>query len=176
MVCGGCVVGARPERGCAGRQADGAEVLEPQADRLEQIFKDPMTTMAAIDRLVHHAIILEFEGAGQRAKKTAGECGTNPPPCSPKTRQPRPPWLRSAAGSASWKKRPSRDRFDPSPHAGELPASGHPDRAPELLRHRRHSKSLARNPSRPRSRLPTRRRPPRHAPALCPRPTPAPSR
>jgi len=28
----------------------------------DQIFKDPMTTMAAIDRLVHHAIILEFIG------------------------------------------------------------------------------------------------------------------
>ena len=28
-----------------------------------------MTTMAAIDRLVHHAIILEFDGASQRAKK-----------------------------------------------------------------------------------------------------------
>ena len=38
----------------------------------DQIFKDPMTTMAAIDRLVHHAIILEFDGASLRAKK-AGE-------------------------------------------------------------------------------------------------------
>ena len=26
----------------------------------ERIFKDPMTTAAAIDRLVHHAIILEL--------------------------------------------------------------------------------------------------------------------
>ena len=38
----------------------------------DQIFKDAMTTMAAIDRLVHHSIILEFDGASQRAKK-AGE-------------------------------------------------------------------------------------------------------
>ena len=38
----------------------------------DQIFKDPMTTMAAIDRLVHHAIILEFDGASLRARK-AGE-------------------------------------------------------------------------------------------------------
>lgn len=29
----------------------------------DQIFKDPMITMAAIDRLVHHPIILEFDGA-----------------------------------------------------------------------------------------------------------------
>ena len=34
----------------------------------DQIFKDPMTTMAAIDRLVHHAIILEFDGNSHRAK------------------------------------------------------------------------------------------------------------
>lgn len=34
----------------------------------DQIFKDPMTTMAAIDRLVHHATILEFNGASHRAQ------------------------------------------------------------------------------------------------------------
>ena len=38
----------------------------------DQIFKDPLTTMAAIDRLVHHSIILEFDGVSQRARK-AGE-------------------------------------------------------------------------------------------------------
>lgn len=32
----------------------------------DQIFKDPMTTMAAVDRLVHHSIILEFDGETQR--------------------------------------------------------------------------------------------------------------
>jgi len=32
----------------------------------DQIFKDPLTTMAAVDRLVHHAIILEFDGESQR--------------------------------------------------------------------------------------------------------------
>lgn len=32
----------------------------------DQIFKDPMTTMAAVDRLVHHAVILEFTGDSQR--------------------------------------------------------------------------------------------------------------
>ena len=35
----------------------------------DQIFKDPMTTMAAIDRLVHHALILEFTGESVRAQK-----------------------------------------------------------------------------------------------------------
>ncbi len=35
----------------------------------DQIFKDPMTTMAAIDRLVHHAIILEFNGESLRTPR-----------------------------------------------------------------------------------------------------------
>lgn len=34
----------------------------------DQIFKDPMTTMAAIDRLVHHSTILEFNGDSHRAQ------------------------------------------------------------------------------------------------------------
>jgi DNA replication protein DnaC len=38
----------------------------------DQIFKDPMTTMAAIDRLVHHALILEFTGESVRAQKAKG--------------------------------------------------------------------------------------------------------
>ena len=38
----------------------------------DQIFKDPMTTMAAIDRLVHHALILEFDGESVRAQKAQG--------------------------------------------------------------------------------------------------------
>lgn len=33
----------------------------------DQIFKDPMTTAAAIDRLVHHAVILEMTGKSFRA-------------------------------------------------------------------------------------------------------------
>jgi DNA replication protein DnaC len=38
----------------------------------DKIFKDPMTTAAAIDRLVHHATILELTGEsyrGDAAKK-----------------------------------------------------------------------------------------------------------
>lgn len=38
----------------------------------DQIFKDPMTTRAAIDRLVHHAMILEFNGESVRAQKAQG--------------------------------------------------------------------------------------------------------
>ncbi len=33
----------------------------------DKIFKDPMTTMAAVDRLVHHGTILEFTGDSLRA-------------------------------------------------------------------------------------------------------------
>ncbi len=32
----------------------------------EQIFKDPMTTAAAIDRLVHHSVILELNVGSYR--------------------------------------------------------------------------------------------------------------
>ena len=35
----------------------------------DQIFKDPMTTMAAVDRLVHHAVILEFDNGSVRAEE-----------------------------------------------------------------------------------------------------------
>ncbi|RKZ12113.1 AAA family ATPase [bacterium] len=34
----------------------------------DRIFKDPMTTAAAIDRLVHHAVILEFDVPSYRTK------------------------------------------------------------------------------------------------------------
>ena len=45
-----------------------------------QIFKNPMTTLAAIDRLVHHAIILEFDGESRRAPKTAAMSAAQPRP------------------------------------------------------------------------------------------------
>ena len=41
----------------------------------EQIFKDPMTTAAAIDRLVHHSVIVEMNVPSYRAesaKRTRG--------------------------------------------------------------------------------------------------------
>ncbi len=39
----------------------------------DQIFKDPLTTAAAIDRVVHHSIIIEFgkEITSLRAKEAA---------------------------------------------------------------------------------------------------------
>jgi DNA replication protein DnaC len=35
----------------------------------DQIFKDPMTTAAAVDRLVHHSVILELNLPSFRAEK-----------------------------------------------------------------------------------------------------------
>ena len=35
----------------------------------EQIFKDPMTTAAAIDRLVHHSVIIELNLSSYRAEQ-----------------------------------------------------------------------------------------------------------
>jgi DNA replication protein DnaC len=42
----------------------------------DQIFKDPMTTMAAVDRLVHHAIIVEFDGETHRAPRPKDKGGS----------------------------------------------------------------------------------------------------
>ena len=36
----------------------------------EQIFKDPMTTAAAIDRLVHHSVILELNLTSYRLEQS----------------------------------------------------------------------------------------------------------
>ena len=46
-----------------------------------RIFKDPMTTMAAVDRVVHHSVILDLMGmASFRAKAaTADQRATGPP-------------------------------------------------------------------------------------------------
>jgi len=41
----------------------------------EQIFKDPMTTAAAIDRLVHHSIILELNLPSYRLEQSKNNCG-----------------------------------------------------------------------------------------------------
>ena len=51
----------------------------------DRIFKDPMTTAAAIDRLVHHAVILELTGesyrteAAEKRNKARGKTNANEP-------------------------------------------------------------------------------------------------
>jgi hypothetical protein len=67
----------------------------------ESIFKDPMTTAAAIDRLVHHSVILELNvpsyrlEQAQHTQQTPAEPPvTNAPGSSesgPQNRPPQPP-------------------------------------------------------------------------------------
>jgi DNA replication protein DnaC len=45
----------------------------------EQIFKDPMTTAAAIDRLVHHSVIVELNVPSYRAEAAKRSRGGSPP-------------------------------------------------------------------------------------------------
>jgi DNA replication protein DnaC len=52
----------------------------------ERIFKDPMATAAAIDRLVHHAVILEFDVPSFRTDRTRTRPASPPP-----RRRGRPP-------------------------------------------------------------------------------------
>jgi DNA replication protein DnaC len=54
----------------------------------ERIFQDPMTAMAAVDRLVHHSVILEFGGESQRGPQKPTGSKTNRlmrPPIGPPT-------------------------------------------------------------------------------------------
>jgi DNA replication protein DnaC len=41
----------------------------------DKIFQDPMTTACAIDRIVHHAVILELSGPSYRAEAAKGRSG-----------------------------------------------------------------------------------------------------
>jgi DNA replication protein DnaC len=54
----------------------------------DRIFKDPMTTAAAIDRLVHHAVILEMTGPSIRNEEamTRGDLTTTTPATTTKSR------------------------------------------------------------------------------------------
>jgi DNA replication protein DnaC len=45
----------------------------------DQIFKNPMTTAAAIDRIVHHSVILEFDGPSIRAEEAKKRNRKDPP-------------------------------------------------------------------------------------------------
>jgi len=59
----------------------------------DRIFKDPMTTAAAIDRLVHHSVILEMTGtsvradAAEQAKKEAATTTVTGPTTTTKGKQ-----------------------------------------------------------------------------------------
>ena len=62
----------------------------------DRIFKDPMTTAAAIDRVVHHSVILELTGptwrgdeAKQRVEEAARAAAQEPTTAPPRSRPPR---------------------------------------------------------------------------------------
>jgi len=48
----------------------------------DRIFKDPMTTAAAIDRLVHHSVILEMTGPSIRNEEAKKRTETTTPPAT----------------------------------------------------------------------------------------------
>ena len=60
-------VGA-PERRLSGATRLTSNLVFSQWNR---IFKDPLTTQGAIDRVVHHAVILELVGTSYRADSAA---------------------------------------------------------------------------------------------------------
>jgi DNA replication protein DnaC len=65
----------------------------------DRIFKDPMTTAAAIDRLVHHAIVLEMTGKSIRVEEAQAERTTEPASASIPSATPAGP--RSAPARAT---------------------------------------------------------------------------
>ncbi len=66
----------------------------------DRIFKDPMTTAAAIDRLVHHSVILEMTGTSARVEQ-AQSVRTNPGGSAPsRTETSTPPPLHPIPGTA----------------------------------------------------------------------------
>ena len=60
-----------------------------------RIFKDPMTTMAAIDRVVHHSVILDLMAMDSFRAREAGDQHT--PPTPPEPEPPADPDMGQAA-------------------------------------------------------------------------------
>ena len=52
----------------------------------DQVFKNPMTTAAAIDRLVHHCVILEFDVPSYRSQRDQESADEPEPPAPAKRR------------------------------------------------------------------------------------------
>jgi IstB-like ATP binding protein len=74
----------------------------------ERIFKDPMTTLAAIDRVVHHAVILDLMAVESYRAREAQEATTATTPPLPQSQPPLPPGPRQPSQSQS---------VDSAPHA-----------------------------------------------------------
>jgi len=72
----------------------------------DRIFKDPMTTAAAIDRLVHHATIIEMVGESVRAEEAA--LHAKGPRKTASESKPRTTTTRSKKKGATTTKKPTR--------------------------------------------------------------------
>jgi DNA replication protein DnaC len=89
----------------------------------DRIFKDPMTTAAAIDRLVHHSVILEMTGTSIRmehahSERVASEpATTTPTTTTPTTTTPAPVTPPKAKGAASTTTTPKNRNRDHSSKA-----------------------------------------------------------
>ncbi len=70
-----------------------------------RIFKDPMTTAAAIDRIVHHAVILEMTGPSVRAEQAEGELKKVKNPEEDKKKEEKPATAGTAKKATTKKKR-----------------------------------------------------------------------
>ncbi|MCP4545107.1 MAG: ATP-binding protein [bacterium] len=53
----------------------------------DRIFKNPMTTAAAVDRIVHHSIILEFDVPSYRVNKSGKDSKEKTKPKNPKAKK-----------------------------------------------------------------------------------------
>jgi len=80
----------------------------------DRIFKDPMTTAAAIDRLVHHAVILELTGRSYRTESVGSQTHQEEQPTA-STEEGDLPLHTDASPTHGWGSDPARGEVEPSP-------------------------------------------------------------
>jgi len=88
----------------------------------DQIFKNPMTTAAAIDRLVHHSTILEFAVPSYRSER-AGK--PTEPPSTSKAKTKAQAQQRRHGGRASDVRRATHRSGGVNYNAGAVAVGGH---------------------------------------------------
>ena len=52
----------------------------------EEIFQSPMATAAAIDRIVHHSVIVEFDVSSYRTAEAQGKAAADKKPAASRRR------------------------------------------------------------------------------------------
>jgi DNA replication protein DnaC len=76
----------------------------------DRIFKDPMTTAAAIDRIVHHSVILEMTGTSIRVEHAHSERAREPAADLPTTTTPLPAATIATKGTPSTTTTPTKTK------------------------------------------------------------------